>query len=183
MNSYSFFIHRMNSYTHTMIWIHILLYKLIYSSQSPPHQQSHTWNRLLVILLLWQCITTSFPTIWEKNFNPHGRVFYIDHNTKSMTLERPLPPIEDHCKQNDATDNCIIASVNNLLHLTSDFNSWTSKFVITHGDQSIDVSSAAQGALSPSPSGIYPHQNIPYPSTKYCFDDKFFLELMLRIYW
>jgi hypothetical protein len=46
--------------------------------------------------------------------------------------------------------------------------------VITHGDQSIDVSSAAQGDLSSSPSGIYPHQNIPYPSTKYCFDDNFF---------
>jgi hypothetical protein len=45
--------------------------------------------------------------------------------------------------------------------------------VITHSDQSIDVSSAAQGALSSSPSGIHPHQNIPYPSTKYCFDDIF----------
>ena len=110
----------------------------------------------------------------EKKFDPRGRALYIDHNTKSTTLERPLPPIEDHCKQNDASDNCIVASVNNILRLTSDLNSLTSKFVVTHGDQSIDVSSAAQGDLSSSPSGIYPHQNLPYPSTKYCFDDNFF---------
>jgi hypothetical protein len=48
-------------------------------------------------------------------------------------------------------ENRIEASVNNLLRLTSDLNTWTSKFVVTHGDQSIDVSSAAQGALSSSP--------------------------------
>jgi hypothetical protein len=107
-------------------------------------------------------------------FDPHGRALHIDHNTKCTTLERPLPPIEDNCKHNDASDNHIVASVNNLLCLPSDLNSWTSKFVITHGDQSIDVSSAAQGDLSSSPSGIHPHQNIPYPSTKYSFDDNFF---------
>jgi hypothetical protein len=107
-------------------------------------------------------------------FDPRGRALYIDHNTKCTTLERPLPPIEDHCKHNDPSDNRIVASVNNLLRLTSDLNSWTSKFVITHGDQSIDVSSAAQGDFSSSPSGIHPHQNIPYPYTKYCFDDKIF---------
>jgi hypothetical protein len=109
-----------------------------------------------------------------KKFDPRGRALYIEHNTKCTTLERPLSPIEDHCKQNDASDNRIVASINNILRLISDLNSWTSKFVITHSDQSIDVSSAAQGDLSSSPSGIYPHQNIPYPSTKYCFDDNFF---------
>jgi hypothetical protein len=46
--------------------------------------------------------------------------------------------------------------------------------VITHGDQSIDVSCAAQGALSSSPSGIYPDQNIQYPCTKYSFDENIF---------
>ena len=59
-------------------------------------------------------------------------------------------------------ENCIVASVFNLLRLTSDLNTWTSNFVVTRGDQSIDVSSAAQGALSSSPSGVYPHQNIPF---------------------
>jgi len=44
----------------------------------------------------------------------------------------------------------------------------------SHGDQSIDVSSAAQGALSSSPSGVYPHQNIEYPFTKYHFDEHIF---------
>ncbi len=37
-----------------------------------------------------------------------------------------------------------------------------------------DISSAAQGALSSSPSGVYPHQNIPYPCTKYYFDKNIF---------
>jgi hypothetical protein len=46
--------------------------------------------------------------------------------------------------------------------------------VSTHGDQSIDVSSAAQGDVSSSPSGIYPPQNITYPRTKYYFDDNVF---------
>jgi hypothetical protein len=40
-----------------------------------------------------------------------------------------------------------------------------------HGDQSIDVSCDAQGALSFSPSGIYPDQDIQYPCTKYSFDE------------
>ena len=39
-------------------------------------------------------------------------------------------------------ENRIVASVNNLLCLTSDLISWTSNFVMTHCDQSIDVSSA-----------------------------------------
>jgi hypothetical protein len=68
-------------------------------------------------------------------------------------------------------ENHIVASVNILLRLTSDLNTWSSKFMISHGDQSIDVSSAAQGALSYSPSGVYPHQNIKYPLTKYHFDE------------
>jgi hypothetical protein len=71
-------------------------------------------------------------------------------------------------------ENRIVASVNNLLCLTSDLNSWTSKFVTTHGDQIIDVSSAAQGDVSSSPSGICPPQNITYPRTKYYFDDNVF---------
>ncbi len=93
-------------------------------------------------------VTVHYPYGCGKKFDPRGRVLYIDHNTKCTTLERPLPPIEDHYKHNDASDNCIVSSVNNLLCLTSDLNSWTSKFVIAHGDQSIDVSSAAQGDLS-----------------------------------
>jgi hypothetical protein len=76
-------------------------------------------------------------------------------------------------------ENRMVVAVNNLLCLSYDLNTWTSKFVITHGDQSIDVSSAAQGALSSSPSGVYPHQNIPYPCTKYFFDEIFFLVMML----
>ena len=69
-------------------------------------------------------------------------------------------------------ENCIVTSVNNLLHLTSDLNSWMSKMVITHRDQSLDISSAAQGSLSSTPIGVIPLQNIPYPCTKYCFDEK-----------
>jgi len=60
-------------------------------------------------------------------------------------------------------ENRIVASVNILLRLAPDLNCWSFKFVISHGDQSIDVSAAAQGALSSSPFGIYPLQNIHRP--------------------
>uniref|UniRef100_A0A3Q4B7T8 E3 ubiquitin-protein ligase n=1 Tax=Mola mola TaxID=94237 RepID=A0A3Q4B7T8_MOLML len=29
---------------------------------------------------------------WEQRVLPHGRVYYVDHNTKTTTWERPLPP-------------------------------------------------------------------------------------------
>ena len=70
------------------------------------------------------------------------------------------------------TENRIETSVSKLLRLTSDLKTWTSNFVVPHGDQS---SSAAQGALSSSPpSGAFPHQNIQYPCTKYNFDETIF---------
>ena len=80
-------------------------------------------------------------------------------------------------------ENRTETSVSNLLCLTSDLNTWTSNFVVPHGDQSIDVSSAAQGALSSSPlSGAFPHQTMQYPCAKYYFDDDHFLVLTVRIY-
>ncbi len=177
MNSYHCqfyeFIHplyNMNSYPLLMIWIHILSSYIVWIHTPTPAYEfiSFVWIQIFKSIPATPTITHmessighspsvtvhyELPYSWEKKFDPCGRAFYIDHNTKSTTLERPLPPIEDHCKQNDATDNCIVASVNNLLRLTSDLNGWTSKFVITHGDHSIDVSSAAQGDLSSSPSG------------------------------
>jgi len=73
--------------------------------------------------------------------------------------------------------NCMVSSINNLLRLTSDLNSWMSKLVITHGDQSLDISSAAQGSSSSSPIGVFPPQNTPYPCTKCCFDKNIFFRL------
>jgi hypothetical protein len=52
-------------------------------------------------------------------------------------------------------ENRMVTSINNLLHLTSDLNSWLSKMVISHGDQSLDISSAAQGSLSSTPIGFF----------------------------
>ncbi len=77
-------------------------------------------------------------------------------------------------------ENCIEASMNKNLHMSSDLNTWTSKFVVTHGDKSIDVSSAAQGYISTFPFGISPTQKIEYSWTKYCFDENLFFVLMLR---
>ncbi|XP_061775950.1 NEDD4-like E3 ubiquitin-protein ligase WWP2 isoform X1 [Nerophis ophidion] len=34
----------------------------------------------------------SLPAGWEQRVLPHGRVYYVDHNTKTTTWERPLPP-------------------------------------------------------------------------------------------
>ena len=41
INSYSFFIHRMNSYTHSIIWIHILCMNS-YIQVDPRHTDNHT---------------------------------------------------------------------------------------------------------------------------------------------
>ena len=66
-----------------------------------------------------------------------------------------------HLAESYITGNRIETSVSKLLRLTSDLNTWTSNFVVPHGDQSIDVSSTAQGALSSSPpSGAFPHQTM-----------------------
>ncbi|XP_073327683.1 NEDD4-like E3 ubiquitin-protein ligase WWP2 isoform X1 [Pagrus major] len=36
--------------------------------------------------------TEALPAGWEQRVLPHGRVYYVDHNTKTTTWERPLPP-------------------------------------------------------------------------------------------
>ncbi|KAI7811631.1 putative NEDD4-like E3 ubiquitin-protein ligase WWP2 [Triplophysa rosa] len=38
------------------------------------------------------CATDALPAGWEQRVLPHGRVYYVDHNTKTTTWERPLPP-------------------------------------------------------------------------------------------
>ncbi|XP_073724482.1 NEDD4-like E3 ubiquitin-protein ligase WWP2 isoform X1 [Misgurnus anguillicaudatus] len=38
------------------------------------------------------CAADALPTGWEQRILPHGRVYYVDHNTKTTTWERPLPP-------------------------------------------------------------------------------------------
>ncbi|KAI3371718.1 hypothetical protein L3Q82_024281 [Scortum barcoo] len=40
--------------------------------------------------------TDSLPAGWEQRVLPHGRVYYVDHNTKTTTWERPLPPGQRH---------------------------------------------------------------------------------------
>ncbi|XP_069037485.1 NEDD4-like E3 ubiquitin-protein ligase WWP2 isoform X1 [Lepisosteus oculatus] len=34
----------------------------------------------------------SLPPGWEQRVLPNGRIYYVDHNTKTTTWERPLPP-------------------------------------------------------------------------------------------
>ncbi|XP_064169844.1 NEDD4-like E3 ubiquitin-protein ligase WWP2 [Anguilla rostrata] len=36
-------------------------------------------------------VQESLPAGWEQRVLPHGRVYYVDHNTKTTTWERPLP--------------------------------------------------------------------------------------------
>ncbi|KAG7473213.1 hypothetical protein MATL_G00093320 [Megalops atlanticus] len=38
-----------------------------------------------------ETVTESLPAGWEQRVLPHGRVYYVDHNTKTTTWERPLP--------------------------------------------------------------------------------------------
>ncbi|XP_049339763.1 NEDD4-like E3 ubiquitin-protein ligase WWP2 [Astyanax mexicanus] len=37
-------------------------------------------------------VVESLPAGWEQRVLSHGRVYYVDHNTKTTTWERPLPP-------------------------------------------------------------------------------------------
>lgn len=45
----------------------------------------HDCLQPIASLSLWLCS-------WEQRVLPHGRVYYVDHNTKTTTWERPLPP-------------------------------------------------------------------------------------------
>ncbi len=144
-------VNSMNSYTHSIIWIHILRqwYEFIFSlivlihTPTPSYElESCVWIHIFKSIPTTPTIThmelsighspsvtvhyDNLPYGCGNKFDSRGRALYIDHNTKCTTLERPLPPIEDHCKHNDPSDNRIVASVNNLLCLTSDLNSWTS---------------------------------------------------------
>lgn len=43
-------------------------------------------------LVLFPDTPVSLISSWEQRVLPHGRVYYVDHNTKTTTWERPLPP-------------------------------------------------------------------------------------------
>ncbi|KAF4085690.1 hypothetical protein AMELA_G00097590 [Ameiurus melas] len=47
---------------------------------APPTQDQNT-----------QPAVEDLPAGWEQRVLPHGRVYYVDHNTKTTTWERPLP--------------------------------------------------------------------------------------------
>ena len=43
---------------------------------------------------LWHCtycVLIILCASWESRTDPHGRVYYIDHNTRTTTWERPVP--------------------------------------------------------------------------------------------
>lgn len=48
------------------------------------------WNLCLSAVHLMLPLTLFFR--WEQRELPNGRVYYVDHNTKTTTWERPLPP-------------------------------------------------------------------------------------------
>ncbi|GAA6072804.1 NEDD4-like E3 ubiquitin-protein ligase WWP2 isoform X1 [Tachysurus ichikawai] len=50
------------------------------ADSAPPTQDQHT-----------QPVVEDLPAGWEQRVLPHGRVYYVDHNTKTTTWERPLP--------------------------------------------------------------------------------------------
>jgi hypothetical protein len=82
--------------------------------------------------------------------------------------------LSTNTSNHNVPENCIEASINKFLRMDSDLNTWTSTFVVTHGDKSIDVSLAAKGHISSFPSLISPTQRIEYSLTKYCFDENLF---------
>uniref|UniRef100_A0A673XUX6 E3 ubiquitin-protein ligase n=1 Tax=Salmo trutta TaxID=8032 RepID=A0A673XUX6_SALTR len=54
---------------------------------------THTLSLFLAFSLSWSLVYIHTHYIyWEQRILPHGRVYYVDHNTKTTTWERPLPP-------------------------------------------------------------------------------------------
>uniref|UniRef100_A0A667YQX3 E3 ubiquitin-protein ligase n=1 Tax=Myripristis murdjan TaxID=586833 RepID=A0A667YQX3_9TELE len=49
------------------------------------------WLEITNVALLF-CFFYVRLSSWEQRVLPHGRVYYVDHNTKTTTWERPLPP-------------------------------------------------------------------------------------------
>ena len=56
--------------------------------------------------------------------------------------------------------NPIISMGQKIVQFTNNLNSWSSRMVVLHRDQYVDISSAAQGPSSILPIGIYPPQEI-----------------------
>ncbi|KAL7979679.1 hypothetical protein Chor_004837 [Crotalus horridus] len=52
-------------------------------------RHKHSTGARLGLLL---SLAVLLPVRWEQRELPNGRVYYVDHNTKSTTWERPLPP-------------------------------------------------------------------------------------------
>ena len=136
------------------------------SYHSLPYMNSYVMNSYLNTNI-WIHIIRCFHRSYEFKF------FANDMNSYSSSMIWIHIQLY-HMKAMSIPENRMVTSINNLLRLTSDLNSWSSKMVISHGGQSLDISSAAQGALSSTPIGIFPLQNFPYPGTKYCFDENIF---------
>ncbi len=62
----------------------------------------------------------------------------------------------------DLPPNSIVSLRQKIVHLTENLNSWSSTMIVPHGDQYVDISSAAQGFLSTAPAGIFPPQEITH---------------------
>lgn len=83
----------------------------------------------------------------------------MDENTVS-TMDADI--ISNGVSVDLPLDN-IISLRQKIVHLTGNLNSWSSKMIVPHGDQNIDISSAAQGSLlSTAPAGIFPPQEITH---------------------
>ena len=63
----------------------------------------------------------------------------------------------------DLPPNSITSLHQKIVYLTENLNSWSSTMIVPHGDQYVDISSAAaQGFLSTAPTGIFPLQEITH---------------------
>uniref|UniRef100_A0A8C7SLF8 E3 ubiquitin-protein ligase n=1 Tax=Oncorhynchus mykiss TaxID=8022 RepID=A0A8C7SLF8_ONCMY len=83
--------------THTHINTYKRVHTLFFNANKIfPHTFFLVFSILLsgIYSLALQLVTYAFqtPPNWEQRVLPHGRVYYVDHNTKTTTWERPLPP-------------------------------------------------------------------------------------------
>lgn len=109
--------------------------------------------------------------------NSYSAEYEFIHSSHHMNSYLSVTSMSNTCQTMSSIDNHVISSVtNNILRFTEELNKWSSKFIVTHDGQTVDVSSGAMGSESIAPSGI-PPQSICYPCSKYRFDETKFYSI------
>uniref|UniRef100_A0A4W5JVN4 E3 ubiquitin-protein ligase n=1 Tax=Hucho hucho TaxID=62062 RepID=A0A4W5JVN4_9TELE len=84
---------RLTTHIHTHVNTYKKVHTIFNANKMLPLTHTHTFTLSCIFSLSWSLVYIHTHYIyWEQRILPHGRVYYVDHNTKTTTWERPLPP-------------------------------------------------------------------------------------------